>query len=177
MVDVSNDTSSELAGRLRRWIVFAGYVLGGWATLQVVLMFVAWGMEPFHRGFRFEWLTPIHRLSVALWMSAPVLLIAGCWGFQQHRRWARPVLLTYAGMWIAGVFGVHVVQFIDTLSGAFGDFTFRQAFSMALDGFDLAIYSSVFPVSLVLCLTRPEVRDHFPECRVGFAPILGGERR
>ncbi len=174
MADVSDRTSSDLAERLRRWIVVAGYILGGWAILQVVLTLVAWGL-PFNRGFRIELLTPIHRLATALWMVAPPLLVAGCWGFQQHRRWARPVLLTYAGMWTVGVFGAQVVQFIDSLSGAYGDLTFRQLFSMALGGLDLAVYASVFPVSVVLCLLRPEVRDHFHEFRAGFAPIIGGE--
>ena len=174
MADVIHRTSSELAERLRRWIVIAGYVLGGWAILQVALTLIAWGL-PFNHYFRIEWLTPIHRLATALWMVAPLLLVAGCWGFQQHRRWARPVLLTYAGMWIVGVFGAQGVQFIDTLSGAYGDLPFRQLFSMALGGLDLAVYASVFPVSVVLCLMRPEVRDHFPEFRTGFAPIVGSE--
>jgi hypothetical protein len=174
VTDVSS-TSSELAERLRRWMVVAGYILGGWAVLQVALTLVAWGLLPFNRGFRIGLLTPIHRLATAFWMVAPALLVAGCWGFQQHRRWARPVLLTYAGMWIVGVFGAQVVQFIDTLSGAYGDHTFRQLFSTALGGFDFALYASVFPALLVLCLLRPEVRDHFPEFRPGFAPIVSGE--
>jgi hypothetical protein len=174
VADMSDRTSSELAERLRRWIVVAGYLLGGWAILQAALNLVAWGL-PFNRGFRIGFLTLIHRLATALWMVAPLLLVAGCWGFQQHRSWARPVLLTYAGMWIAGVFGAQVVQFIDTLSGAYGDVTFRQLFSMALSGLDLAVYASVFPVSLVLCLLRPDVRDQFPEFRMGFGPIVGGK--
>jgi hypothetical protein len=48
---------------------------------------------------------------------------------------------------------------------------------MALDGLDLAVYASVYPVSLILCLLRPEVRDQFPEFRAGFAPIIGGESK
>jgi hypothetical protein len=176
VADVSDRTSSELAERLRRWIVVAGYVLGGWAILQAALTIIAWGL-PFNRYFRVELLTAIHRLAAALYLVSPLLLVAGCWAFQHHRRWARPVLLTYAGMWIAGVFGVQVVQFIEMLSGAYGDLTFRQQFGTALGGFDLSVYASVFPVSLVLCLTRPEVRDQFPEFRTGFAPIVSGESR
>jgi hypothetical protein len=176
VADANDRSSHELAQRLRRWIVVAGYALGGWAILQVALTLVAWGL-PFSRGFRIGLLTPIHRLTTALWLLAPLLLVVGSWGLQQHRRWARPVLLTYAGMWIAGVFGAQVVRFIDTLSGAYGDLTFRQQFSAALGGFDLAVYASVFPVSLVLCLLRPEVRDHFPEYRAGFAPIVGGQSK
>ena len=174
MADVSDRTSSDLAERLRRWIVVAGYVLGAWGIIQVALTLVAWGL-PFNRDFGIEWLTPIQRLATGFWMLAPLLLVAGCWGLGRHRSWARPVLLTYAGMWIAGVFGGQVVQFIDMLSGEYGELTFRQLCSMVLAGLDLAVYASVFPVSMVLCLLRPEVRDHFPEFRAGFAPIVGGE--
>ncbi len=174
MADVTDRPSTELADRLRHWIVVGGYVLGGWGILQVVLTLVTWGL-PFNQYFSIEVLTPVHQLATALWMVAPLLLVTGCWGFQQHRRWARPALLTYSGMWIVGVFGAQGVQFIDILSGANGDLTFRQQFNAALGGFDLAVYASVFPVSLVLCLTRPEIRDQFPEFRSGFAPIVGGE--
>src|SRR5687768_7096130 len=111
VANVSDRPSSELAERLRRWIVVAGYALGGWAILQVARTLVAWGL-PFNRGFRIELLMPLHRLATALWMLAPCWLVVGCWGFQQQRRWARPVLLTYAGMWIVGVFGGQVVEFI-----------------------------------------------------------------
>ena len=45
-------------------------------------------------------------------------------------------------------------------------------FSTALSLIDVAVYASVFPVLLVLCLARPEVRDQFPEFRAGFTPIL-----
>jgi hypothetical protein len=159
---------------LRRWIVVAGYILGGWAILQGALNLMAWGL-PFNFSFRIEILIPIHRIAVAAYMVAPLLLIAGCWGFQHHRRWARPVLLTYAVLWIVAVFGVQLVQLIDTLSGAYGDLNFGQVFSIALGGFDLAVYASVFPVLLALCLLRPEIRDHFPEFRSGFAPIMGDE--
>jgi len=174
VADTSDHTSSKLAERIRRWIVGAGYILGGWAILQSALLLLTWGL-PFNRYFRIEVLTPIHRLATASWLVAPLVLVAGCWGLQQHRRWARPVLLTYAVMWVAGMFGAQAVQFIDSVSGAHGDLTFRQLLTMALSGFDLAVYASVFPVLLVLCLLRPEVRDHFPEFRSGFAPIINGE--
>jgi hypothetical protein len=174
VADASDGTSSDLAERLRRWIVVPGYVLGAWAIFRSAVMLIAWGL-PFNRYFRIELLTPVHRLATALFYLSPLLLVAGCWGFQHHRPWARPVLLTYAGMWIAGIFGLQLVEFIETLSGAYGDLSFRQQLSMALGQFDLSVYSGVFPVSVVLCLARPEVRDHFPEFRSGFAPILSSE--
>jgi hypothetical protein len=176
VADLRAPTSSDLAERLRRWIVIAGYVLGGWAILQTLLILIAWGL-PFNRYFPIELLTPIHRLATALYLVSPLPLIAGCWGFQHHKRWARPVLLTYSGMWIGSLFALQGVEFIDTLSGAYGDLSFRQKFSMALGGFDRLVYASVYPVSLILCLIWPEVRDHFPEFRTGFAPILTRESK
>lgn len=176
MADMLGPTSGDLADRLRRWIVVAGYVLGGWAILQAAAILIAWGL-PFNRHFRSEWLTQIHRVGMALYLVSPLVLVSGCWGFQHHRRWARPVLLTYAGMWIAGLLAMQGVHFLETLSGAYSDFTFRQHFSLALGNFDLLLYASVYPVSLILCLTRPEVRDQFAEFRTGFAPILDADGR
>jgi hypothetical protein len=174
-VDSSGRASSDLAGQLRCWLVFAGYILGGWAILNEISLFAAWGL-PFNRPFRFVILNAIYRLASWLYFVSPVVLLAGCWGFQQHRRWARPVLLTYAGMWIAGVLGLHLVMFVKMLSGAYGDTTLRQRLGSSISALDIAVYASVFPVSLVLCLARREMRDHFPEFRTGFSPILGGEQ-
>jgi hypothetical protein len=176
MTDRSEHPSSELAERLRLWIVLAGYILGGWAILQIALMLMAWGL-PFKAGFRFRIMVPIHRLATAMYLVSPFLLVAGCWGFHRHRRWARTVLLTYAGTWVAAVFGMRIVQFIDTLSGTYGDLSSLAIFSMALSGIDLAVYTSVFPVLMVLCLARPEVRDQFPEFRAGFTPIIDGDQK
>jgi hypothetical protein len=167
-------TSSELAEQLRRWIVVGGYLLGGWSLLQSILMFSVWGL-PFNRHFLIEILTPIHRLATALWLVAPPLLVIGCWRFQQHRRWARPALLTAAGVWIGGVFGIHVVDFIAFLSAPHRSFTSGEILSLAAGRLDLAVYSSVFSVSIILCLTRREVRDEFPEFRAGFTPVFKGE--
>src|SRR5687767_14556147 len=120
VADEPDAISSDLAEQLRRWIVVAGLALAAWAIVQMILIFVVWE-QPFNRGFRIWLLMPIYRLAAMLYLVSPLILVAGCWGFKQHRRWARPVLLTYAGMWIAGVLGLHGVQFIDTLSGAYGD--------------------------------------------------------
>src|SRR5437016_14063544 len=98
MPDGTEHTSSELAERLRLGIVLAGYILGGWAILQIALTLVAGGWDMlFRRGFRFTIMIPIFRLAAAIYIISPFLLVAGCAGFQRHRRWARTVLLIYAG--------------------------------------------------------------------------------
>jgi hypothetical protein len=175
MPDGSETRSSDLAERLRLWIVLGGYILGGWAIIQFALSLIAWG-PPFQRFFRIEILTPIHWLSSAMLLVSPLLLLAGCWGFQRHRRWARPVLFTYAGMWVAGLLGVKIAQFVNMLDGAYGDMSSTALFSSALGTLDLAVYASVFPIFVVLCLTHPAVRDQFPEFRAGFAPIVGVDK-
>ena len=38
-METNAETCTELAERLRRWIVIGGYVLGGWAIVQLVLIF------------------------------------------------------------------------------------------------------------------------------------------
>src|SRR5687768_7105437 len=102
VAEVLGSTSGDLADRLRRWIVIAGYVLGAWTVFQTTSLLIAFGL-PFNRHFRVELLTSIHRVGTLLYLVSPLLLLSGCWGFQHHRRWARPVLLTYAGTWIAGL--------------------------------------------------------------------------
>jgi hypothetical protein len=172
VTDVTDPGSGELAERLRRWIVVAGYVVGGWGILQAIWIFIAWGLPFITRSFGTWYLTPIYRLAAPLYLASPLLLVVGCWGFQRHRRWARTVLLTYAGTWITGLLGMQGVLFVDTLSGNFVGLTFMQRFSVAVGSFDLLVYASVYPALLVLCLMRREIRDRFPEFRTGFAPIL-----
>jgi hypothetical protein len=164
-------TPIELVERLRKWIIVGGYALGGWVLFQNVLMVLAWGPSIFSRHFRFAASVPIQRLAVLLWLASPVLLLVGCWGFQRHRPWARPVLLTYAGAAVAGMFGMQVVHLADILSGAGGEMSFRQVLSAALGQLDLAVWASVFPAFVYLCLGRPEVRDTFPEFHHGFTPV------
>lgn len=168
--------SGELAERLRRWIVVGGYILGGWALLQSAFMLLVWGPDLYNRGFRYMIFVPIHRLSVMLWLASPLLLLVGCWGFQRHRPWARPVLLSYAGAAVVGMLGIQAVHFTDILSGSYGDRTFRQVLSAAVSQFDLVVWASVFPAFVYLSLGRPEVRDTFPEFRPGFTPLPGREK-
>lgn len=171
MVDIGGRQSTELAERIRRWIIVAGYVLGAWAILQSALLLISDGL-PFNIIFRPYLLIPIHRLAVILWLVSPLLLVIGCWGFQHHQRWAKSILLTYAGTWIAGVFLIQCVQFIDSIAGGYGDVTAGRHFRFALGLFDLFVYSSVYPVLLILCLTRPGIRDNFAEFRPGFTPVI-----
>lgn len=163
--------STELAERLRRWIVVGGFILGGWVLLQNGLMLLAWGELTFSRWFQFRILVPVHRLSIMLWLASPLLLLVGCWGFQRHRQWARPVLLCYAGAAVVGMLGTQTVHFIDILSGSYGEQSFRQLLSAALSQFDLLVWASVFPAFVYVSLGRPEVRDTFPEFRPGFTPV------
>ena len=174
----AHNASNELAERLRRWIVVGGYTLGCWVALQNALMLLAWGPVIFNRAFRFMVFIPIHRLAVTLWLASPLLLLVGCWGFDRRRRWARPVLLTYAGAAVAGLFATQALRFADIVSGSGsdGDQAFAQVVVTALRQFDLAIWASVFPAFVYLSLGRPEVRQTFPEFRRGFTPILRRDR-
>jgi hypothetical protein len=164
-------SASTLADRLRWWIVAIGYALAGWAIFQTLFMFAAWG-NLFNRFFPSPALTALHGIATLCYLAAPLLLLAGCWGFQHHRRWARPFLLSYAGAWVGGVFLMQVIQFMDIMSQSVGGFNPRQLFASALGTFDLLIYSSVYPIALVVCLTRTEIRDNFSELGRGFSPIV-----
>jgi hypothetical protein len=53
------------------------------------------------------------------------------------------------------------------------EFPVLERLAYAPGMFDLFVYSCVYPASVILCLTRPEIRDHFAEYRRGFTPILG----
>lgn len=160
----------NLADHLRRWIIIVGYFLGIWGLLQVVAVLMAWGL-PFNRRFQFPLVTLMHRLGTVLWMGAPILLLVGCWAFQNHQRAARTLLLSYAVVWFAALLATVVVQISDVVSGAHGDNTLAEMAYAFFSGLDVRIHASVFPLSVVLVLTRPEIRDQFPEFRRRFEVV------
>lgn len=182
MADVLGQRSNILANRLRRWIVVTGYVLGAWAIFKTVLNFLAWrqlalGQLLSDVYFRLEVLTHVYRGGALLYLVSPFLLVGGCWGFQRQRRWARPVLFAYAGTWIGGLLTTQGASFLATLWDAYGRSGFWQYSTLALRDLDPLVYASVYPVSLVLYLTRADVRGQSPESRTGFAPVMESARR
>jgi hypothetical protein len=118
----------------------------------------------------------IHRVATLLYLVSPLILITGCWGFQRHLRWARPLLVTYACAWIAALFGMQVVVAINSLSGTIDQNTFSQSvwqhISLVAGSLELPMYGSVYAVFLLWCLSRPELRDQFSQGPRGFTPIV-----
>jgi hypothetical protein len=176
VADTLDPESSDLAASVRRWLIIGGYILGGQGTLQTVLMFMNWG-SPFYEFVSHRYLRPLYLLATICLLLSPPLLITGCWAFQHHKSWARTILLTYAGSWIAGLFANVVVRIVDMLSrppSPLG-WSWANVVSMVVYPFGYFIYSSVFAAALALCLMRPEIRDYFPESGRGFAPVFKDE--
>jgi hypothetical protein len=171
MADHVEANSSDLADWLRRWIVIAGYFIAGWGLLQMSLEVISWG-PLFYLHLRIGWPGFLALLFEGLCLSALVLLLVGCWGFQHQRRWARPVLLTYAGTWLTFELAAAAFRIIDTLAQRHPALTPRTEFAFLVSQLDPVISGSLYAFALVLCLRRPELRDQFPEMRRGFAPVF-----
>ena len=158
----------DIAIYLRRWLIFGGYALGAWSIVQIGYLVFAWGVPD--RFFGNTFLRAAHRLSLAMYFISPAPLVIGCWGLQTFQRWAKAVLWTYVALWLAGTFGLYAVSAIDALTESRG-LSWQQSASFALGSLDQFVYASVYPIILLLCLRRPEIRDYRPKLR-GFAPII-----
>jgi hypothetical protein len=166
---------NDLAEWLRRVIIAIGYVTGAcWlvhASLGSSISLIDAGRRGIPIGpriFAFWW--------DFAWVSAAVLLLIGTWGSQRHRRWGRPLLFASAALMIATILTNHVISMIGwmLLNYSPGLVGLRRAASIAGD-LNMAVYQSVFPVILILCLRRPELADTFPDPHRGFPPLFEPE--
>lgn len=170
------DTSQALGEQLRRWIIAAGYGLAAWAILNSGILIILWGL-PFNRFFLPSWLIPIHRTGVFLHLTSPFLLAAGTWALQHRRPWSRPILLTYAGLWVAGLLAMHGVELLSIVLEQSEDWTLQQRMSFAMSQLDVTLYASVFPAALALLLMRSERAVVSPPISRGFAPVFQDPHR
>ena len=74
MAEPLGPTSSDLADRFRLWIVVGGYVLGGWAAMQVAWGSIVFGELPFYHQFPFHIGVPmsIMQTASALYLVSPI---------------------------------------------------------------------------------------------------------
>jgi hypothetical protein len=127
---------------------------------------------PFHRIFALPVITDLHRFATVGVLIAPALLVAGSWGFQHHRTWGRPLMLTYAWLFGLSLFVARSIQLADELFDSPDVHTRAQAVAFGFGTLDLPVYASVYAVVLILVLNRPELRDTFTEPGGGFSPIF-----
>jgi hypothetical protein len=66
MTEAGDLSTSELAGRLRYWIVVGGYIPGGWMIFQGLLALLVRGMPP----MRFFYRSPLTLAHVQLLFGA-----------------------------------------------------------------------------------------------------------
>jgi hypothetical protein len=178
MADPLGTSSNDLADWLRRWLVIGGYCLAGWQFFVMVLAIVTFG--PRLRFYlRMDWQGVNGLLVGGVYLISLIFLAIGCWGLQHYRRWARPMLLTYAGTWIFGQLARAVVSCVwfYQRSGHYFRSTDPLEVLLGMTNFyvDPAVYACVNAVTLILCLRRPELTDQFPEARRGFAPVIRDE--
>jgi hypothetical protein len=146
--------SRELSDWLRRVLIITGYILGGWNIVQFLLL-NAW--DQFWLVLRSAGLrNEIWGLANGCQILAPVLLCAGCWGLQQHRGWARNLLLCYAWMWMLGYLGGFAFS---PFYGNYNSLGWKMVIDTAVATLGSIVAASAFPVILALCLFRWEFRD------------------
>jgi hypothetical protein len=149
------DGISAAAQRLITWVTIGGLVLGTYGTVSAV-MTLTFGTNPADRPFNSPTYDAIHRLAVVTVLSSQVLQLVGAAALWRRRLLGRALLLGYATLYLCGLFLIQGMRMIDgvslpeTMAGQEG---------MTLIGErHLLVYGSVFPLCLIVILTRPWVK-------------------
>jgi hypothetical protein len=149
----SPDTFEAQASRLLTWVTIGGLALGTYGTFHAVTSLVFVG-NPADRPFisaRFE---AVHRLAVVTVLASQVLQLLGSAALWRRRLLGRTLLITYAMVYLGALGLVQFMRSIDELAGSSPGVTSQHAF-LALGQMHLLIYGSVFPMFLMVILTRP----------------------
>jgi hypothetical protein len=149
----AKDTLEASAHRLLTWVTIGGLALGTYGTFQAVTSLV-FGTSPTDVPFvsaRFE---AVHRLAVVTVLASQVLQLLGSAALWRRRLLGRTLLITYAVVYLGALTMVQFMRAIDDVSASAPGNASQHAF-MALGQMHLLIYGSVFPMFLVVILTRP----------------------
>jgi hypothetical protein len=158
-----------LAVWIRRFLIVAGYAIGVSGMAQTLLLPFVW--RPAFDSLRlYGALKPIYLLFLFASSASPVLLLIGIWGFHQRKRWARRLLLIYIVTYIGGTLGLPAVACIAGLR--ISPDRVSTLIGVGLIQFVELINPCIYPLLLLLCLMRSELRDKFADSRPGFTPLL-----
>ena len=144
-----------MAQRLITWITIGGLALGTYGTFHAVTT-LTFGTSPADRPFNSPTFHAVHKLAVITVLASRVLQLVGSAALWRHRLMGRTLLITYACVYLSGLILLQVMRAIDTASLPEPSLTSQKAI-LALGEMHLVVYGSVFPMFLLVILTRPWV--------------------
>ena len=148
------DAAGPIAQRLLTWVTIGGLILGTYGTFHAVTT-LTFGTNPADRPFHVATYDSIHRLAVTTVFASQVLQLVGSTALWRRRLLGRTLLITYAVVYLAGLILVQTMRGIDAAS--LPDTLTSQKAMVALGEMHLMVYGSVFPMILLVILTRPWV--------------------
>ena len=167
--------TATMAQRLITWMTIGGLALGTYGTFHAVTT-LTFGTSPADRPFNSPTFDAVHRLAVVTVLASQVLHMVGAAALWRRRLLGRTLLITYACVYLASLLLVLAMRAIDAASLPEPSLTSQKAM-LALGEMHLIVYGSVFPMFLLVVLTRPWVkrllrRKGEPVPTVGMGPRL-----
>ena len=147
--------TATMAQRLLTWITIGGLALGTYGTFHAVTT-LTFGTSPADRPFNSPTFAAVHKLAVITVLASQVLQLVGSAALWRRRLMGRALLITYACVYLCGLILVMAMRAIDTASLPEPSLTSQKAM-LALGEMHLVVYGSVFPMFLLVVLTRPWV--------------------
>lgn len=147
--------SATMGQRLLTWITIGGLALGTYGTFHAVTT-LTFGTSPADRPFNSPTFHSVHKLAVITVLASQVLQLVGSAALWRRRFMGRTLLITYAVVYLSGLILLQVMRAIDTASLPEPSLTSQKAM-LALGEMHLVVYGSVFPMFLLVILTRPWV--------------------
>ena len=152
--DVPPEAAGPIAQRLLTWVTIGGLILGTYGTFHAVTT-LTFGTNPADRPFNSATYDSVHRRAVTTVFASQVLQLVGSAALWRRRLMGRTLLLTYAVIYLCGLVLVQTMRGIDAAS--LPDTLTSQKAMLALSEMHLMVYGSVFPMILLVILTRPWV--------------------
>jgi hypothetical protein len=147
--------TATMAQRLLTWCTIGGLALGTYGTFHAVTT-LTFGTSPADRPFNSPTFASVHKLAVITVLASQVLQMVGSAALWRRRFMGRTLLITYACVYLSGLILLQVMRAIDTASLQEPSLTSQKAM-LALGEMHLVVYGSVFPMFLLVVLTRPWV--------------------
>ena len=147
--------TATMGQRLLTWVTIGGLALGTYGTFHAVTT-LSFGTSPADRPFNSPTFHAVHKMAVITVLASQVLQLVGSAALWRRRFMGRTLLITYACIYLGGLILLQAMRAIDTASLPEPSLTSQKAM-LALGEMHLVVYGSVFPMFLLVVLTRPWV--------------------
>ena len=143
-----------LARQVLHWLAVGGLILGSAQLVVYASMLSAWGLPPSMATMP-RIVGVLYRVSAAVAVVAPAMLVAGSAGLAWNKPWARARLISYAFLQIAGALASQAVSLAFAFESSQNPtWTGAQRATAVLSGLESMLLHSLFPAAILLCLVR-----------------------